>query len=118
MLTTEPLVDRLYRRKDKIMKQRKWESNADGGGVFITMSDESQVYVAAALGATKHIRVTRARLIAAAPETAAQRDDLLAACKDARKWFEDYIECKPRPNEQSAIDMQHTLHESIVQTAK
>ncbi len=40
--------------------------------------------------------------------------DLLEVCKLSRKWFEDFIECKPRPTEQSAIDMQSALHEAIV----
>ena len=48
-----------------------------------------------------------AHLIAAAPE-------LLEACKDARKWFEDFIECKPRPDEQSAVNMQKALQDTIV----
>jgi len=45
-------------------------------------------------------------------------DDLLKACKDARKWFEDFIECKPRPDEQSAIDMQKKLHEVVINCYK
>lgn len=58
----------------------KWESNEKGGGVFITVSDGSPVFVAEALGATKEIKVKRARLIAAAPE-------LLEACENFREWW-------------------------------
>ncbi len=52
------------------------------------------------------VRKRRLQLRKAAP-------DLLNACQIARKWFEDYIECKPRPTEQSAIDMQSMLDEEI-----
>ncbi|KKK66303.1 hypothetical protein LCGC14_2965480, partial [marine sediment metagenome] len=42
-------------------------------------------------------------------------DGLVAACQVARKWFEDFIECKPRP---TAQEMQNKLHEAIVQALK
>ncbi len=45
----------------------KWESNKEGGWVFITVSDGSPVFVAEALGATREIKVKRARLIAQSP---------------------------------------------------
>ncbi len=60
----------------------------------------------------KHLEILE--LIAKAPETLRQRDALLEACKEARKWFEDLIECKPRPTGESAIVMQSVLHEAIV----
>jgi len=41
-------------------------------------------------------------------------DNLLAACKDARKWLEDFIECKAKSSELSAFELKGILHEAIV----
>ena len=60
------------------MEHSKWESNKDGGGVFVTMADSTPIYVAEALGATKEVRVERAAFIVTACNA---HDDLLAACK-------------------------------------
>lgn len=48
------------------MEYYKWESNKQGGGVFMTMSDSWPLYVAEAFGATLEVRVNRAAVIAEA----------------------------------------------------
>ena len=58
--------------------QGKWKSNKDGGGVFIIMSDNSTVFVAEALGATKEIKVKRAAFIALSANV---HYALVAACE-------------------------------------
>ena len=61
-------------------KHGKWESNKNGGGGFITMSDGSLVFVAEALGKTKKLRVKCAAFIVRACNS---HKDLLEACKEA-----------------------------------
>ncbi len=73
-------------------EQSKWESNKNGGGVFIVMSDRSLVFVAEALGATKEIRVKRAAFIVRACNAHAP---LIAAIETARKHI--CGNCFPKP---------------------
>lgn len=63
------------------MEHGKWESNKNGGGVFITMSDGSPVFVAEALGKTKEVRIKRAGFIVQACNRDAAFEDLLTACE-------------------------------------
>jgi hypothetical protein len=74
------------------MRDNKWESNENGGALWVDMADGTPVFVAEALGATVSVKAHRAAFIAKAVN---EHDTLKAKAElfdELVEWFdeEDY----------------------------
>jgi hypothetical protein len=69
------------------MRDNKWESNENGGALWVDMADGTPVFVAEALGATVSVKAHRAAFIA----KACNEHDTLKAKADLFDELREYV---------------------------
>ena len=75
--------------------QEKWYAQFTGGVLWEIYTEDSAINIADVYGGTQEMDAARARLIASAPETKEQRDELLEVLQEIDDIpFRHYPDCK------------------------